>query len=361
MARKYAPIITAIWRDADFRKLSRAAQGMYLLLVSQPNISGVGTLPLTVGRWAAMATDTSGTSVRADLDELSQARFVVVDPGTEELLVRSFVRWDGGYRNSKRRPVIEAAAVEVDSPVIRRVLAVEFERLGLPPEWVSDRASDGPPDRPPRHRPTFRDSPGMWEGDKADIDSGPRQTPGIVTHEYPQEDRVSGTQSDAPTDGITRFDRVVDTNGEWRQPATHNPQPPLPSRRDAAHTTSAARQPAEEGEEEADHERTTRKDQLVTAIRKIRPDWSTNSIRRALNHEDVRERPWPTITAAITAIAHDPTTTAPGRLRHDGPWWNTPPPTQLTPPCGQCDTNRMITVPGGLTRCPACHPLRRTA
>jgi hypothetical protein len=44
MARDYANIVTAIWRDRDFRALTAADQRMYLLLVTQPDISAAGTL-----------------------------------------------------------------------------------------------------------------------------------------------------------------------------------------------------------------------------------------------------------------------------------------------------------------------------
>lgn len=132
MARNFAPIYTAIWQDRAFRALTGAGQRMYLLLVSQPDITAAGTLALTVRRWADMAVDTEPKTLAAPLRELVEARFIVADQTTEELLVRSFVRWDHAYGNPRRRPAILAAAKAVLSTPLRRALVIEFESVGLP-------------------------------------------------------------------------------------------------------------------------------------------------------------------------------------------------------------------------------------
>lgn len=142
MARNFAPIYTAIWNDREFRALTGAAQRMYLLLVSQADISAAGTLPLTVRRWAAMAVDTDPKAVGGALRELVDTGFIIADQTTEELLVRSFVRWDKAYGNPRRRPAILAAAGAVGSVPLRRVLVVEFEKVGLPVDGF-DPGPDG--------------------------------------------------------------------------------------------------------------------------------------------------------------------------------------------------------------------------
>lgn len=143
MARRYANIVTAVWRDDDFLALDVEEQRMYFLLLSQPDISAAGVLHLSLTRWSAKARNTSPESVMASLKKLAAARYVIFDLRTEELLVRSFVRWDGGYTNSKRKPAIRDAAQAVESPIIRRMLAVELGRLALP-QWLPDALSDSP-------------------------------------------------------------------------------------------------------------------------------------------------------------------------------------------------------------------------
>lgn len=142
MSRNYAQIATAIWRNDDFRALTSGAQHMYLLLTSQPDISAAGVLSLNVKRWSTRAKDTTRATVVAALQELQTSRFVFYDTDTEELLVRSFVRWDGGYTNPKRLPVIKRAAEDIESLTIRRALAIELVRLGFPEDWMGEFSTD---------------------------------------------------------------------------------------------------------------------------------------------------------------------------------------------------------------------------
>lgn len=197
MARSFARIITAIWRNAEFRALHSGAQRVYLLLVTQPNISAAGTLPLTVRRWAEMADDTSVADINRELASLERGRFIGVDRETEEVLVRSFTRWDGGCNNRKRRPVIEAAAGELVSPALRAMLGAEFQRLGIPfasatPQSITD-IGDGSNDEP-----------------------------------HSQVDSLSDRASDSAGDTRSRFDRDVGCQVALVDATTHNPQPVIP-------------------------------------------------------------------------------------------------------------------------------------
>src|SRR5258706_265170 len=106
MARDYCRFLTAIWDTREFRQLAEAGQRLYFLLATQEEISAVGLLPLRVRRWAEMAADTKPEAVTDTLRTLDSGKFIVVDFDTEEVLVRAFVRIDGGFTNSKRRPVI---------------------------------------------------------------------------------------------------------------------------------------------------------------------------------------------------------------------------------------------------------------
>ncbi|AXX32047.1 hypothetical protein KCV87_32285 [Actinosynnema pretiosum subsp. pretiosum] len=215
MARSYANIVTAIWRDKDFRALTAAEQRVYFLLVTQPDISAAGALPLTVGRWASYAPDTTAAHVRTALEGLARGRFVLVDWDTEEVLVRSFVRHDNGWGNSKRRPVIMRAAGEIVSPVLVRALVVEFAALGLSTDALSDALSGeggAAPGaggvRPPVH-------PGA-----------PLPTVPMPDTLFSQVDSLSGAVSDAAQDGASGSDGVVEclVSSEVPQPSTLVPR-----------------------------------------------------------------------------------------------------------------------------------------
>ncbi|MFC0504252.1 hypothetical protein [Micromonospora costi] len=140
MARNYAQIFCAIWRDPDFIALRESTQRAYLMVVTQPGISAAGVLPLTLRRWVKLAEDSTSERLRADIAHLEAVGMVFVDEDTEELLVRSFVRHDNGYRNPRRQPSIRDAAAEVESPRLRASLAAELVRLGCPP-WMPEMAT----------------------------------------------------------------------------------------------------------------------------------------------------------------------------------------------------------------------------
>lgn len=338
MARSYANILTSIWRDAGFRGLPAAAQRAYLMLVTQPDISAAGTLPLTPGRWAGLAPDTTVDDIRRVLVTLSDARFVVVDGQEEELLVRSFVRHDNGWRNSKRRPAILDAARDARSPRLRQALAEEFRRLGLPTAGL-----DGP------------------IGPDPDADSPSDSPSGLPPVDNASQEAFSQVEglSDSPSDRTSDSNRVVVTKGEYLDPP--NPQPPTPTPCAAADPPGPPPVTPEEGAR-------SRTD-LVAEIRAIRPEWSARSIERTLRHPDITDRPWPLVIAAALTVARDPASQAPGRLRHDGPWWHTAAHTAshtaaaaLPQPCGKCGPNRLVDLDDGrVARCPDCHPLATTA
>ncbi len=198
MPRSFARITTTIWRDRDFTNLTMAQQGLYFMLESQSEISAAGTLALTVRRWSKNASDLTPELLEQELRTLESEGHVCIDEDTEELLVRTFIKWDGGYENSKRRPVIRDAALAIQSPRLRAVVAAELTKLGLP-DMASQLALNSPPDTPP-------DSPSNLRRD---------------------------TVPDAVSDAITPSERVGVTLGEYvgnPLTATRNPQSAIPER-----------------------------------------------------------------------------------------------------------------------------------
>ncbi len=93
MARSHAKILCSVWRDPDGLALSPASKLLYVLLLSQPRLTLLGTLDVAVGRWANLAGMTRDRCEEA-LGELEATRYVVVDTTTDELLVRTFTHHD---------------------------------------------------------------------------------------------------------------------------------------------------------------------------------------------------------------------------------------------------------------------------
>lgn len=244
MARNYSQIMCAIWDEPEFLALSEAAQRAYFLLVTQKDISAAGVLHMWTPRWAAMSRTSTDESLKAALHELKVARYIVPDWVTGELLVRTFVKWDGGYKNSKRKPLIEREARAVHSTEIKGQLRVEFEKLDLdtdglpeppPPtgtDGPSDRASDVPSYGGPGSNGVAVGPPStsMANGVRAAFDEPPKPSAGpaernLVIVPYPQVDRASDVASDV----TSRSTGVVGgTDVTTGVPQPQNPQPVPP-------------------------------------------------------------------------------------------------------------------------------------
>ena len=152
MSRSHARIVTTIWIDQDWRQLNAAAQWLYMTILTQPDLSYAGTLSVNVGKWAKMASGTTPGDVQAWLRSLADARFVVLDEDSDELMVRSFIRNDGVAKQPKILMSACRSARTVVSPDIRAELAFELARIERPKyehaavllgETVAELAPDG--------------------------------------------------------------------------------------------------------------------------------------------------------------------------------------------------------------------------
>ena len=129
MARDHARLYCAIWGNADFVALPAGPQRLYMLALSQPGLSYAGVVPYTPNRWARLAANTSPAQVRRDVRLLVEARFVVVDESTEEMLIRTYVHHDGVLRSPNVTIAMTKAAHQIVSPVVRKAFMRELVRL----------------------------------------------------------------------------------------------------------------------------------------------------------------------------------------------------------------------------------------
>jgi hypothetical protein len=134
-------VFTSIWMDPAFRALPLLAQHLYLFLLSQPDLSFAGVLPLRPQKWVRASSGHTAAKLGASLQVLESAAFVVSDTGTAELLVRSFVRRDAILRQPKLINPLTQALLQVESQRLRDVLSLELERA-LAEEPVNPRIRD---------------------------------------------------------------------------------------------------------------------------------------------------------------------------------------------------------------------------
>lgn len=128
MSRQYAPLHTEIWNDPTFVGLSSQAQRLYLLAISQPNITWCGVVPYTARRWSNLASDTTPRTITKAAVDLAAVGLVLLDEATEEMWVRSFIKY-----NVVQQPKLRIAAIrefaQVHSQAIQDAAAIHYPWL----------------------------------------------------------------------------------------------------------------------------------------------------------------------------------------------------------------------------------------
>lgn len=135
MARNYAQVKVSVWQDDDFRALPVEAQHLYFLLLTAPTLNLAGVTDWRPNRTATLASGWTPEQVERAAEILADRRYIVVDPGTEEVLIRTLVKHDGILRNPKTAAGMVSAWTATYSRTIRQAIAAEVDALS---DGVSD-------------------------------------------------------------------------------------------------------------------------------------------------------------------------------------------------------------------------------
>jgi hypothetical protein len=120
VSRSSSSVDCDVWRFMAESELSSPARLLFVHLATTSDVSWAGVTPLAVARWSYL-TGLSTADVESALAELVEARYVLADPTTAEVLVHAFRTWNRGPHT---RPPSSAELVNgVISPVIREELA----------------------------------------------------------------------------------------------------------------------------------------------------------------------------------------------------------------------------------------------
>ena len=198
MARSEARISVDIWDDRDFLALDELDQRMFLLLLSQRDLSHAGVLALRERRWARTARTATVSKVMDALKRLDDARFVIVDEDAEEVLIRSFIRRDKVYR----QPNVLRAALDhlplVSSARIREALVVELRRVQTLPDLGSQSTPIVAEMLAALQDPSGNPSPdpfsGGWRAPVEDADSTASEGKRDDSRPDPWDDEFSGPE-----------------------------------------------------------------------------------------------------------------------------------------------------------------------
>lgn len=129
MAREFAVVWLSMWSDDDFRSLTPEEQHLYLVLVTSPTLSHCGVADWRPPRIAKLAQGWTPERVEAAGGGLVDKLYILVDPDTEEALVRSFIRRDGLMKQPNMAVAMSKAHTATASQALRSVIVWELQRL----------------------------------------------------------------------------------------------------------------------------------------------------------------------------------------------------------------------------------------
>lgn len=129
MPKKFAQIRPEMWLDDEWRACTPAAQHLYLLLLTDPELSYCGVADWKPARIAQRAAEWTLLEVMRAAVELSMKFFLVFDQDTEEVLVRSYLRHDGLLLQPRMAVSVANAFGSIGSNKIRAVVVHELSRL----------------------------------------------------------------------------------------------------------------------------------------------------------------------------------------------------------------------------------------
>lgn len=129
MARKFAQIRPEMWLDDGWRDLTAGAQHLYLMVLTDPDLSHCGVTDWRPQRLVPRAKEWSMKELYIAAQELSDKLFLVFDEDTEEVMVRSFLRHDGLLKQPRMAVSATIAFGKIGSNKIRAAVVWELGRL----------------------------------------------------------------------------------------------------------------------------------------------------------------------------------------------------------------------------------------
>lgn len=129
MAKDHARVNVTIWSDPDFRALPPAAQHLYLLLWTSPDLSYCGVHDWRPAKLTGLSQGFTKEHIATIGACLAARHFLVIDEETEEVLVRSWARFDGLMKQPRMAVSYASAYATVGSQVLRQVIAHETAKM----------------------------------------------------------------------------------------------------------------------------------------------------------------------------------------------------------------------------------------
>lgn len=129
MARDHARVNLDIWNDPDFRALPMSAQHLYLVLWTHPDLTYCGSIDWRPARLSGLTEGADRTGIEEAAACLQARHFLVVDEGTEEALVRSWIKFDGLMKQPRMAISCVTAYGAMGSDTLRKVVVHELTKV----------------------------------------------------------------------------------------------------------------------------------------------------------------------------------------------------------------------------------------
>lgn len=237
MAREFSRWNVGANSDEDWKALPWPAQWLYKTLWDHAKLTYCGVLDWRPGRIAASAVGMDEAGVRVLAQCLEARLFVVLDEGTEEILIRSWARFDGLMRQPRMAVSFATAFHAVESPVIQGVLVHEVHKIrsrepnliGWTRPTVADLLERTPLDPRTRDLPADPFGSGLPLGlGPASVPFGPNASEGLGHVWVPPTTATAPTPSPAPS-ASRPTSPDADAPGATPTSSRRKPERPLPS------------------------------------------------------------------------------------------------------------------------------------
>jgi hypothetical protein len=129
MGRNFAVMPVSVWRDESFTSLDHGPQWLYLMLLSQRQLTPAGILPTLPGRWANVTRSASSTDILGWLDELQEAGWAYTDHEALETFVSGYFEAEQIARQPRRVIAALDAIPLIEPEWLRALVSAELGTL----------------------------------------------------------------------------------------------------------------------------------------------------------------------------------------------------------------------------------------
>lgn len=130
MAREYGKVPLNVWGNEEWLDLSGPEKLLYVVLLCHQTLTYAGVADWRPKRLARLVDATwTAADVEAVGDSLQRRHMIVIDREVEEVLIRTFIKWDGVLKQPRLAVSMVSAFAGITSRRLKQVVAFEVQKL----------------------------------------------------------------------------------------------------------------------------------------------------------------------------------------------------------------------------------------